>query len=123
MISRQDNITDPSRSDGRCNQANEFHQDYGALSNQVTSPIREQSRNQSFSEDRSDAYLLAQDKLFDLLKEDQKLPGNEFTQNGGKLCRNQIQLTAEELCNTIDEVTLAFLDEVGRTTDSMSAKQ
>ena len=79
MISRQDNITDPSRSDGRCNQANEFHQDYGALSNQVTSPIREQSRNQSFSEDRSDAYLLAQDKLFDLLKEDQKLPGNEFT--------------------------------------------
>ena len=64
MISRQDNITDPSRSDGRCNQANEFHQDYGALSNQVTSPIREQSRNQSFSEDRSDAYLLAQDKIF-----------------------------------------------------------
>ena len=45
-----------------------FYQDSGALPNQINSPMREQSRNQSFSEDRSDTYHLAQDKLFGCLQ-------------------------------------------------------
>ena len=67
-ISRQDNITDPSRSERRCENANAFYLDSGALPNQINSPMREQSRNQSFSEDRSDTYHLAQDKLFGCLQ-------------------------------------------------------
>lgn len=64
-ISRQDNITDPSRSERRCENANALT---GTLPNQTNSPMREQSRNQSFSEDRSDTYHLAQDKLFGCLQ-------------------------------------------------------
>lgn len=122
-ISRQDNITDPSRSDGRCNQANEFHQNQGTLSNQVDSPSREQGNNPSYGEKRRDAYLLAQDKLFHLLQKDRKLLEKELTWKEGELSYNQAPLSAEELCNIIDKVTLAFLDEVGRTpADSTSGK-
>ena len=72
---------------------------------------------------RHDEYLLAQDKLFYLLKEDQTLLENELTWNEGVLIKNQIPLSAVELCDTIDEVTLAFLDEVERTpADSISGK-
>ena len=123
MISRQDNITDPFKSDGRCNQANEFYQERGALSNQIDYPRREQFNNELYGVQRHNEYLLAQDKLFYLLKEDQKLLENELTWKEGVLIKNQIPLSAEELCDTIDEVTLVFLDEVERTpADSISGK-
>ena len=67
-ISRQDNITArPDLREGVKMQTH-FYQDSGALPNQINSPMREQSRNQSFSEDRSDTYHLAQDKLFGCLQ-------------------------------------------------------
>ena len=80
-ISRQENITDPSRSERRCENANAFYQDSGALPNQINSPMTEQSRNQSISEDRSDTYHLAQDKLFGCSPRDLKLR-DELTQVG-----------------------------------------
>lgn len=42
--------------------------------------------------------------------------GDELTQVGavGFFTRNKTPLTAQELCNTIDKVTLAFLGEVGQ---------
>lgn len=60
-VFRKNKITDQSRSDGRCKEANEFHQDSGALSNRTNSP---KSENQSFIEEKSEAYHLAQVKLF-----------------------------------------------------------
>ena len=58
-----------------------------------------------------------------MLYEDCKLPGENLTWSGGHLCRDETRLTAEELCNTIDKVTLAFFDEVGQTAGSVTAKQ
>lgn len=122
-ILRQDNITDPSKSDGRCKEPNEFYQVTGALSNQTDSPSKEKSRNPTFVADKQEAYRSEQSKLFDLLKEDSKLRGEDLTGSGEHFCRGQTDLTAEELCNTIDKVTLAFLDEVGEEGDSMTFKQ
>ena len=122
-ILRQDNITDPSKSDGRCKEPNEFYQVTGALSNQTDSPSKEKSRNPTFVADKQEAYRLEQSKLFDLLKEDSKPLGEDLTWSGGHFCRGQTDLTAEELCNTIDEVTLAFFDEVEEEGDSVTTKQ
>ena len=58
-----------------------------------------------------------------MLKEDSKLEGKDLTWRSGHLFRNQTRLTAEELCNTIDEVTLAFFDEVRKKGGSITAKQ
>ena len=58
-----------------------------------------------------------------MLNKDSKLSGENLTWRGGFLFRNQTRLTAEELCNTIDKVTLAFFDEVGQTAGSVTAKQ
>lgn len=63
-VFRKNKITDQSRSDGRCKEANEFHQDSGALSNRTNSPVQVKSENQSFIEEKSEAYHLAQVKLF-----------------------------------------------------------
>ena len=63
-VFRKNKITDHSRSDGRCKEANEFHQDSGALSNRTNSPVQVKSENQSFIEEKSEAYHLAQVKLF-----------------------------------------------------------
>lgn len=63
-VFRKNKITDQSRSDGRCKEANEFHQDSGALSNRNNSPAQVKSENQSFIEEKSEAYHLAQVKLF-----------------------------------------------------------
>ena len=52
-VFRKNKITDQSRSDGRCKEANEFHQDSGALSNQTNSPVKVKSENQSFIEERA----------------------------------------------------------------------
>ena len=62
-VFRKNKITDQSRSDGRCKEANEFHQDFGALSNRTNSPVQVKSENQSFIEEKSEAYHLAQVKL------------------------------------------------------------
>ena len=121
-ILRQDNITDPSKSDGRCKDPNEFYQVTGALSNQTDSPSKEKSSNPTFVAEKTNAYHSEQNKLFDLLNEVCKLPGENLTWSGGHLCRDETRLTAEELCNTIDEVTLAFLDEAGPKTDSITTK-
>ena len=118
-ILRQDNITDQSRSDRRCTISNTEFQLRGALSNQFTSPTGEQNENPSFFHDTVKACLLAQSKLFDLLKLDLKL-GDEFTWNDGILHKKGKSLATEEFCNTIDEVTLAFLEEV-KVTDDKSA--
>ena len=122
-ILRQDNITDPSKSDGRCENPNVFYQATGALSNQTDSPSKEKSRNPNFVADKQEAYRSGQRTLFDLLKEDSKLEGKDLTWRSGHLFRNQTRLTAEELCNTIDEVTLAFFDEVRKKGGSITAKQ
>ena len=122
-ILRQDNITDSSKSDGRCTSPNAFYQVSGALPNQIDSPMKEKSRNPTFAAEKSEAYHSEQNKLFDLLNEDSKLPGENLTWSGGHLCRDETRLTAEELCNTIDKVTLAFFDEVGQTAGSVTAKQ
>ena len=118
-ILRQDNITDQSRSDGRCTISNTEFQLLGALSNQFTSPTGEQNENPSFFRDTVKARLLAQSKLFDLLKSDLKL-GDEFTWNNGILHKKGKSLATEEFCNTIDEVTLAFLKEVKVTDDKFA---
>ena len=122
-ILRQDNITDPSKSDGRCRRSNEFYQVTGALPDQLFSPIKVKNRNPTFVAEKSEAYHSEQNRLFDLLNQDSKLRGENLTWSGGFLSRNQTRLTAEELCNTIDKVTLAFFDEVGKTAGSMTAKQ
>ena len=121
-ILRQDNITDQSRSDGRCTIANNEFQLLGALSNQFTSPTGKQNKNPSFFHTTCMACLLAQSKLFDLLRLDLKL-GDEFTWNDGILHREGKSLATEEFCNTIDEVTLAFLEEVKREDKSMTVVQ
>ena len=120
-ILRQDNITDPSKSDGRCKNSNEFYQVTGALPDQLLSPMKEKSRNPTFVAEKSEAYHSEQNKLFDLLKNDSKLR-EDLTWKDGRLRRNDTPLTAEEFCNTIDEVTLAFLDEAGEKTDSITVK-
>ena len=122
-ILRQDIITDPSKSDGRCKDPNEFYQVTGALSNQTDSPSKEKSSNPTFVAEKTNAYHSEQNKLFDLLNEVCKLPGENLTWSGGHLCRDETRLTAEELCNTIDKVTLAFFDEVGQTDGSVTAEQ
>ena len=122
-ILRQDSITDPSKSDGRCRNSNEFYQVSGALPNQIDSPSKEKSRNPTFVAEKTNAYHSEQNKLFDLLNEVCKLPGENLTWSGGHLCRDETRLTAEELCNTIDKVTRAFFDEVGQTAGSVTAKQ
>ena len=120
-ILRQDNITDQSRSDGRCTIANNEFQLLGALSNQFTSPTGEQNENPSFFHITCKAFLLAQSNLFDLLKSDLKL-GDEFSWNDGILHEKGESLATEEFCNTIDEVTLAFLKEE-KPENSLTAKQ
>ena len=120
-ILRQDNITDSSKSDGRCKDPNEFYQVTGALSNQTDSPSKEKSRNPTFVAEKSEAYHSQQTELFELLNEVCKLPG-DLTWRDGLLYRNNTPLTAVELCNTIDEVTLAFLDEEGPKKDSITVK-
>lgn len=120
-IARQDNITDPSKSDGRC-KANEFLQTVGALPDGIKSPEQDSSKNESFIGGKGEAYHAAQNKLFYLLRRDCKL-GREFTWSHGALKRKgNINITAVELCNTIDEITLLFLDEVGKTPNSVTGK-
>ena len=63
-VFRKNKITDQSRSDGRCKEDNEFHQDSGALSNRTNSPVKVKSENQPLIEEKSEAYHLAQVKLF-----------------------------------------------------------
>ena len=120
-ILRQDNITDSSKSDGRCKDPNEFYQVTGALSNQTDSPSKEKSRNPTFVAEKSEAYHSQQTELFELLNNDSKLR-EDLTWSDGVLRRNDTPLTAEELCNTIDEVTLAFLNEEGPKKDSITVK-
>ena len=121
-ILRQDNITDSSKSDRRCKIPNEFYQVSGALPNQIDSPSKEKSRNPTFVAEISEAYHSQQTELFKLLNNNSKLR-EDLTWSDGLLRRNNTPLTAKELCNTIDEVTLAFLDEVGPKKDSITTKQ
>ena len=51
-----DKITDPSKSDGRCKDPNEFYQVTGALSNQTDSPSKEKSSNPTFVAEKTNAY-------------------------------------------------------------------
>ena len=62
-ILRQDNITDSSKSDGRCKDPNEFYQVTGALSNQTDSPSKEKSSNPTFVAEKTNAYHSEQNKL------------------------------------------------------------
>ena len=119
-ILRQDNMTDPSKSDGRCKDSNAFYQLTGALSNQTDSPSKVKSSIPTFAAEKTNAYHLEQNNLFDLLNKDRKLSGKNLTWSSGHLYRDKKRLTAEELCNTLDEVTLAFLDEMGKTEKSVT---
>ena len=121
-ILRQDNITDSSKSDRRCKIPNEFYQVSGALPNQIDSPSKEKSRNPTFVAEKSEAYHSQQTELFELLNNDSKLR-EDLTWSDGVLRRNDTPLTAEELCNTIDEVTLAFLGEAEQKKDSITTKK
>ena len=120
-ILRQDNMTDPSKSDGRCKDANAFYQLTGALSNQTDSPSKVKSSIPTFVAEKTNAYHLEQNNLFDLLNKDGKLSGKNLTWSEGYLCREKKRLTAEELCNTLDEVTLVFFGDIGKTAKSMTA--
>ena len=120
-ILRQDNITDSSKSDRRCKNPNAFYQVSGALPNQIDSPSKEKSRNPTFVAEKSEAYHSQQTELFELLNNDSKMR-EDLTWSDGLLSRKNTPLTAEELCNTIDEVTLAFLAEGESKDDSITVK-
>lgn len=121
-LSRGTNITNPSKSDQRRHTANEFYQITGASPDQVSSPTKVSSEYPSFIRDAQKSYHLEQDKLFDLLRNDSKLD-KELTWREGQLMRNGKVLWSVELCNCMDEVTLAFFNEAEQETSITTTQE
>lgn len=110
-VCRRTNLADPSKSDRRRTLANDFFQEIGAAPDVESSPSAASQGKKSFVNALTKDYHQEQDSLFQLLQEDSKLD-KQLSWKNGSLERVKTPLSFEELCNTLDEVTLTYFEEL-----------
>lgn len=110
-LCRRTNSTDPSKSDQRYSTGNNFFQETGAAPDVKSSPTAASQGKKSFVKALTKDYHQEQDSLFQLLRNDSKLD-KQLSWNNGSLKRGNTPLSFEELCNTLDEVTLTYFKEL-----------
>lgn len=97
------------------------HQESGVIPDKSTSPQKAASQDPTYVPDQNAAYHREQEILFSLLIKHGGLDNRHLGIKDGILIRNGIQLTHQELCNTVDEATKFFLQNFDVPDGSISS--